>query len=89
MDDRKMTAAEKKRIESLDKRIEKLQDQISEKRREYDTLTGELQKLLDERRPERNEERVKSRLYDAYLHSERSLDEILAFMEGRDEDIDW
>ena len=43
MDDRKMTAAEKKRIESLDKRIEKLQDQISEKRREYDTLTDKLQ----------------------------------------------
>ena len=89
MDDRKMTAAEKKRIESLDKRIEKLQDQISEKRRGYDTLTDELQKLLDERHPERKEERVKSRLYDAYLHSERPLDEILAFMEGRDEDIDW
>ena len=31
----------------------------------------------------------KNTLYEAYSHSDRSLDDILAFMEGRDNDIDW
>lgn len=89
MTDGKITAAEKKRVDALDRRIEKLQDKISEKRREYDALTGELQELMDERHPERKEERVKGQLYNAYLHSRRSLEEILEFMEGRDDEIDW
>ena len=89
MADGKVTAAEKKRIESLDRRIEKLEEEISAKRRECDTLSDELQQLLNERYPERKEESIKARLYDAYRHSERSLDEILAFMEGRDDEIDW
>ena len=89
MDEGRMTAAGRKRIESLDKKIEKLQVRIAEKKHEYDTLTEELQQLLDERYPERKEERMKARLYDGYLHSDRSLDEIMAFMEGRDDEIDW
>ena len=28
-------------------------------------------------------------LYEAYSHNDRSLDEILAFIEGRYDDIDW
>lgn len=89
MDEGRMTAAERKRIESLDKKIEKLQVRIAEKKHEYDTMTEELQQLLEERYPERKEERIKARLYDGYLHSGRSLDEIMAFMEGRDDEIDW
>ena len=89
MGNAKVTAAEKKRIESLDRRIEKLEEKISTKRREYDALTGELQQLLDERYPERKEDRIRTRLYEAYQKSDRSLDEIMAFMEGRDDEIDW
>ena len=89
MDDGTMTTAERKRIESLDKQIEKLQEKISIKHREYDTMMDELHQLLDERYPERKEENIKKQLYEAYLHSDRSLDEIMAFIEGRDDEIDW
>ena len=89
MADGKVTAAEKKRIESLDRRIEKLEEKISTKRREYDALTGELQQLLDERYPERKEDRIRTRLYEANQKSDQSPEEIMAFMEGRDDEIDW
>ena len=88
-DEKNLTAAERKRLESIDRRIEKLQNKIIVKRKEYETLTGELQQLLEEKYPERKTERIKNRLYEAYTHSDRSLDEILAFMEGRDDDIGW
>ena len=88
-DEKNLTAAERKRLESIPRRIEKLQNKIIVKRKEYETLTGELQQLLEEKYPERKTERIKNRLYEAYTHSDRSLDAILAFMEGRDDDIDW
>ena len=89
MEDKKMTVAERKRIESLDRRIENLEEKISAKRREYDVLTDELQQLLEERYPERKEDRIRIRLYEACQKSDRSLEEILTFMEGRDDEIDW
>ena len=52
-------------------------------------MTEEHQKLLEERYPEKKSEKIKNTLYEAYSHSDRSLDDILAFMEGRDNDIDW
>lgn len=87
--EKNLTNAEKKRIESLDKRIEKIQNKIAINRKEYDAMTKELQKLLEERYPEKKSEKIKNTLYEAYSHSDRSLDDILAFMEGRDNDIDW
>lgn len=48
-----------KRIESLDKRIEKIQNKIAVNRKEYDAMTKELQKLLEERYPERRSEKIK------------------------------
>ena len=87
--EKNLTNAEKKRIESLDKRIEKIQNKISVNRKEYDAMTEELQKLLEERYPERRPKKIKTTLYEAYSHSDRSLDDILAFIEGRDDDIDW
>ena len=87
--EKNLTNAEKKRMESLDKRIEKIQNKISVNRKEYDAMTEELQKLLKERYPERRTEKIKTTLYEAYSHSDRSLDDILAFIEGRDDDIDW
>lgn len=87
--EKNLTNAEKKRIESLDKRIEKIQNKIAVNRKEYDAMKKELQKLLEERYPERRSEKIKTTLYEAYSHSDRSLDDILAFIEGRDDDIDW
>ena len=58
-DDQNLTNAEKKRIESLDKRIEKIQNKIAINRKEYDAMTKELQKLLEERYPERRSEKIK------------------------------
>ena len=55
--EKNLTNAEKKRIESLDKRIEKIQNKIAINRKEYDAMTKELQKLLEERYPERRSER--------------------------------
>ena len=43
----------------------------------YDALTEELQRLLDERYPERNIQRVKDALYKAYIDSEKSLEECI------------
>ena len=54
--EKNLTNAEKKRIESLDKRIEKIQNKIAINRKEYDAMTKELQKLLEERYPERRSE---------------------------------
>ena len=57
--EKNLTNAEKKRIESLDKRIEKIQNKIAINRKEYDAMTKELQKLLEERYPERRSEKIK------------------------------
>lgn len=87
--EKKLTTVEKKRLESLDRRIEKLENKIIDNRKEYDAMTEELQKLFDEKYPERKPEKIKERLYEAYSHSDRTLDEILAFIEGRIDDIVW
>ena len=57
--EKNLTNAEKKRIESLDKRMEKIQNKIAVNRKEYDAMTKELQKLLEERYPERRSEKIK------------------------------
>ncbi len=75
---------ERKRIAALDKKIEQLQEKIVHKRKEYHALTEELQKLLDERYPERNAERVKDALYDAYQKSEKSLEDVIELIRNPD-----
>ena len=57
--EKNLTNAEKKRIESLDKRIEKIQYKIAIYRTDSDAMTKELQKLLEERYPERRSEKIK------------------------------
>lgn len=89
MEKMKMTVAEKKRIESLDKQIKRLEDRIVVKRHEYDALVEKLDQLLSERYPERNADTIKEKLYKGYVSSTRSMDEIMAFIEGRDDEIDW
>lgn len=53
--------------------------------KEYSVLAEELSTLLDERHPKRKIERAKQALYDAYVESERSLDEIIDLIRNADE----
>ena len=76
---------EKKHLEALDRKIERLQEKVIKKHQEYNVLAEELSILLDERHPERKTERVKQALYDAYVKSERSLDEIIDLIRNADE----
>ena len=74
---KEQTAAEKRRIAALDKKIEKLQNEVTKKHQEYDAAAEKLMEVLYERFPERKTERIKDELYDAYVESGRDLDEII------------
>ena len=74
---KEQTAAEKRRIAALDKKIEKLQNEVTKKHQEYDAAAEKLMEVLYERYPERKTERIKDELYDAYVESGRDLDEII------------
>ena len=52
----------------------------------YDSLLDEMSELLDQRYPERREEAIKERLYDAYRRSGKSIDFIIDFIENADDD---
>lgn len=58
---------------------------IKKTKGQYSVLAEELSTLLDERHPERKIERAKQALYDAYVESERSLDEIIDLIRNADE----
>ncbi len=45
--------------------------------------------LLEQRYPERREEAIKNRLYEAYQRSGKSIDFIIDFIENADEDDYW
>lgn len=87
----KMTKAEKKRIEALDNKIEKLQVKIMKKNEELDPLIEELKLLLEKRHPERKEERIKQELYDAYRKSDKTVEEIIQLIEDPNilDYLDW
>ena len=86
-----MTNVEKKRIEALDKKIEKLKKRVIEKENELDVIREEMMMLMEERHPERKEERIKQELYDAYLKNDKSVEEIIQLIENPEilEYLDW
>ena len=49
----KQEQEERKHIEALDRKIERLQEKVIKKHKEYSVLAEELSTLLDERHPER------------------------------------
>ena len=59
---KEQTVAERKRIATLDKRIERLRNEVDEKQREYDAAAEKLTEALYERYPERKTERIKDEL---------------------------
>lgn len=60
--------------ETLEQKIAKTENAISRNREQYDRLTVE-----------RKIERAKQALYDAYVESERSLDETIDLIRNADE----
>ena len=77
-----------KEIETLDRKMERLQPKMVAAKQKYDALITQYAELFEKRHPEKKEERVKETLYQAYQNSPRSLDQILAYMAGDEED-DW
>ena len=66
-----MTAKE---IAALDKKIEALKPKLIKAKESYDDLADQMSALLDQRYPERKEEAIKNRLYEAYSKNGKSVD---------------
>ena len=79
-----------KEMAALDKKIEALEPKLLKAKDTYDSLLGQLSELLDQRYPERREEAIKERLYEAYRRSGKTVDFIIDFIENaNDEDEFW
>lgn len=87
--DNMLSAAEKKRLEALDKKIEKLKDKAIVKKKEYDDLMDQLTKLMEERYPEQKEARIKDSLYQAYQKSSLTLDEAVELLQNPEAGFEW
>ena len=73
----KQKQEERKHIEALNRKIERLQEKVIKKHKEYSVLAEELSTLLDERHPERKIERQNRRCmmhtWKASVHWMKSL----------------
>ena len=79
-----------KEIAALDKKIELLTPKVHKAKETYDDLIEQLAALIEARYPERQEEKIKERLYKAYTHSNKDIDFIIDFIENApDEDDYW
>ena len=67
-------------MESLDKKIEKAQELVSRKKKEYDAAVSAISDLLDKRDALQRDELIK-----AILKSDRTYEEVLAFLDTGDE----
>ena len=73
----------------LDEQIEQLESKIVSLQKEKDNLCDQLSILLDKRHPEKKDDYIKNILFQTYLKSTKSLEEILGYMladETEDED---
>lgn len=78
-----------KEIAALDEKIAALEPKVYEAKRTYDDLIEELAKLIEARYPERQEDAIKDRLYQAYIHSSKDIDFIIDFIENADDEDDY
>lgn len=69
-----------KEKEELDRKLQALEPKIQKAKQQYDALIDEYKELWDKRHPEKQQEYVKETLYQAYLHSQRSLEQVLIYM---------
>ena len=65
--------------EALNQKIEKVQMAITKNREQYEKLTAELEELHNKQKAIQSEELLK-----ALAESEKSYDEILAFIQGKE-----
>ena len=78
-----------KETAALDKKIEALQKKVSKAHVEYEAMLEELNELMMKRYPEKQEDAIKERLYQAYLHSNKNVDFIVDFIKNADDEDDF
>ena len=79
-----------KETAALDKKIEALGYKISKAKERYDGLIEQMSELVAKRYPERQEEAVKARLFEAYKKSGKTVEFVIDFIENApDEDGYW
>lgn len=66
---------------SLEEKIEKQKDLVAKTKAKYDVALDELKILMKKKQEMEGKE-----LLDAFVNSDKSLEEILAFMNGNNED---
>ncbi len=76
-----------KEKKALDRKIEVLKPKMVKAKQQYDALISQYTVLMEQRYPEKKEARLKETLFQAYMKSDRSLEETLAFLSGYDDDL--
>lgn len=72
-----------RRVISLEEKINKAQAEVSSAKDRYDNAVAELEKLLTKRR-----ELEAKELLNAFAASDRSLDEVIAFLRNESYDVE-
>lgn len=72
-----------RRVISLEEKINKAQAEVSSAKDRYDNAVAELEKLLTKRR-----ELEAKELLNAFAASDRSLDEVIAFLRNEPYDVE-
>ena len=70
-----------RRSVSIDEKIARQKETVAKAKDKYEAALDELKTLMDKKRDMEGKE-----LLNAFINSEKSLDEILAFMNGNNED---
>lgn len=78
-----------KERQALDKKIEALEKKVSKVHVEYEAMLEELNNLLIQRYPKRQEATIKERLWNAYKKSNKDIDFIIDFIENADDEDDF
>ena len=78
-----------KEMAALDKKIEALKPKLFKAIEAYDSLVNQMSELIEQRYPERREEAIKNRLYEAYQRSGKTVDFIIDFIDNADDEDDY
>lgn len=79
----------KEESDELDRRIEELKPEIFRAKKEYDSLIERMSMLVEQRYPERRDDAIKERLFEAYRRSGKSVEFIIDFIENADDEDDY
>ncbi len=79
----------KEESDELDRRIEELKPEIYRAKKEYDSLIERMSMLIEQRYPERRDDAIKERLFEAYRRSGKSVEFIIDFIENADDEDDY